>query len=385
MNANEIQLLLKEQATTNQQQADALQAQFVALQLELQATKTLLQTLQGGGGDAGSLLPRSMRLDVPKFPGTDPESWIFSITEYFSLLNNPVDQRLRIVGFNLEGEAAEWFRWMKRNGLFTNQDAFVDSTVAQYQSEFEKLMNRVTDISENLLISFYVSGLKPNLQWELLVAKPTNLGDAFALARITEARLDDQRVSVVGQATTIASGGGTSKVTPKPLPIKWISPAERQERLSKGLCFNCDNRWVRGHKCPGKFLLLMADEDVEEEQPPETEHEEALESGDILILNSLVGHGSPRSLQLWGTLGTGPVHILIDNGSTLNFIQPGMVERMKLPVMDTKRFKVYIGSGETLLCENICGQVSLEMQGLCMKVDLYVLPMKGSDIVLGIQ
>ncbi|GKA55977.1 retrotransposon-related protein, partial [Tanacetum coccineum] len=362
-------------------QADALQAKLVALDLELQATKTLLQTRQGGGGDAGSLLPRSMRLDVPKFL---------------------VDQRLRIVGFNLEGEAAEWFRWMTRNGLITNWDAFVDSvknrfgpskyedpqgallkllqtgTVAQYQSEFEKLMNRVTDISENLLISFYVSGLKPNLQREVLVAKPTNLGDAFALARVTEARLDDQRVSVVGQATTVASGGGsqrsqssrvvttvpqptgvsqsvktpllptptsgTSKVTPKPLSIKWISPAERQERLSKGLCFKCDNRWVRGHKCPSKFLLLMADEDVEEEQPPETKHEEALESGDILILNSLVGHGSPRSLQLWGTLGTGPVHILIDNGSTHNFIQPGVVERMKLPVTNTKRFKVYVGN-----------------------------------------
>ncbi|GKD50619.1 ty3-gypsy retrotransposon protein, partial [Tanacetum coccineum] len=322
INANKIRLLLKEQATTNQQQVDALQAQLVALHLELQATKTLLQMRQGGGGDAGSLLPSSMRLDVPKFSGTDPESWIFSITEYFSLLNTPVDQRLRILGFNLEGEAAEWFPWMTRNGLITNWDALVDSvknqfgpskyedpqgalskllqtgTVAQYQSEFEKLMNQVTDISKNLLISFYVSRLKPNLQREVLVAKPINLGDAFALERVTEACLDDQRVSVIGQPTTVAPGGGTSKVTPKPLPIKWIFPAECQERLSKGLCFNCDNRWVWGHKCPGKFLLLMADEDVEEEQPPETEDEEALESGVILILNSLVMHGSPRSLQL---------------------------------------------------------------------------------------
>ncbi|GJT60681.1 prolyl oligopeptidase family protein [Tanacetum coccineum] len=127
MNADEIRLLLKEQATTNQQQAAALQAQLVALQLELQATKALLQTRQGGGSDAGSLLARSMRLDVPKFSGTDPESWIFSITEYFSLLNTPVDQRLRMVGFNLEGDAAEWFRWMTRNSLITNWDVFVDS------------------------------------------------------------------------------------------------------------------------------------------------------------------------------------------------------------------------------------------------------------------
>ncbi|GJZ85938.1 hypothetical protein Tco_0657548 [Tanacetum coccineum] len=55
------------------------------------------------------------------------------------------------------------------------------------------------------------------------------------------------------------------------------------------------------------------------------EHENAMESGDISILNSLVGHGSPRSLQLWGVLGSGKVHVLIDNGSTHNFVQPGVV------------------------------------------------------------
>ena len=73
MEADELRLLLKEQATTNQQQADALQAQLVALHLELQATKSLIQHRPGGGGDTGSLLPRSMRLDVPKFTGTDPD------------------------------------------------------------------------------------------------------------------------------------------------------------------------------------------------------------------------------------------------------------------------------------------------------------------------
>nr|GFB40295.1 Ty3/gypsy retrotransposon protein [Tanacetum cinerariifolium] len=98
----------------------------------------------------------------------DPERWIFAITEYFSLLDAPADQRLRIVGFNLEGVAAEWFRWMSRNGLITTWGRFVESfknrfgpskyedpqgallkllqlgTVEDYQREFEKLMNRVT-------------------------------------------------------------------------------------------------------------------------------------------------------------------------------------------------------------------------------------------------
>ncbi|GJS40578.1 ty3-gypsy retrotransposon protein [Tanacetum coccineum] len=408
-----IRLLLKEQVASQKQQADAFQAQMAALQADLQVTKDMLQVAhhRGGGGDHLSLtLPRSMRLDVPKFSGSDPDRWIFSITEYFTLLNTPVDQRLRVVGFNLEGDAAEWFRWMIRNKLITSWEGFLESvqnrfgpckyedpqgalskllqtgTVAQYQSEFEKLMNHVTNISEGLLILFYVSGLKPSLQRELLVSKPTSLGDAFALAQVTEARLDDQGAhATTNKASPTAVSQVLSKPTPRlgaprqenlktallptppkvgtgvgsaPLPIKWISPAERHERLN---------------------------EEAESEQIVETGHDEAMESGDISILNSLVGHGSPRSLQLWGTIGAGKVHILIDNGSTHNFVQPGVVERMQLPISGTKPFKVYIGSGETLLCENMCTQVAIDIQGLRMEVDLYVLPMKGPDLVLGIQ
>nr|GEU62197.1 class II heat shock protein [Tanacetum cinerariifolium] len=62
--------------------------------------------------------------------------------------------------------------------------------VEDYQREFDKLMNRVTKIPDSLLISFYISGLKLNLQRELLVTKPTTLGDVFLLARITEARFE---------------------------------------------------------------------------------------------------------------------------------------------------------------------------------------------------
>ena len=129
MDENTIRLWLKEQQDAAeklaQQQAAAFQMQFEALRAELQETKGLLQVRHGGGGEPG--LPCSMKLDVPKFTGVGPESWLFSINEYFSLLNIPVDQRLRIVGFNLEGAAAEWFRWMTRKGLITEWARFEES------------------------------------------------------------------------------------------------------------------------------------------------------------------------------------------------------------------------------------------------------------------
>nr|GEZ39643.1 hypothetical protein [Tanacetum cinerariifolium] len=92
---------------------------------------------------------------------------------------------------------------------------------------------------------------------------------------------------------------------------------------------------------------MMGEDDESPGTYAPTEEDEALESGDISILNSLVGHRSPRCLQLWGTVG-----------------------------------KV---SGETLLCESVCAYVPIRLQGLSMEVDLYVLPMQGPDVVLGLQ
>nr|GEU49397.1 hypothetical protein [Tanacetum cinerariifolium] len=323
---------------------DGFTSQLVALTLELQTTKAALAGRHvQGGNDHG--IPRSMPLDVPKFNGSDRDIWIFAINEYFSLLETTPEHRLRIIGFNLEEDAAEWYRWMTHNKLITSWDGFLESvqnrfgpskyedpqgalsellhtgSVAQYQSEFEKLMKRVTDVSESLLISFYSSGLKPAIQRELLVSKPTSLGDAFALARVTEARFADHwstpAMATMRDANTVTH---TTKPNISRLSVNTINVV----------------------KTP---LLPAPDEDDESPRSDAlAEEDEALESGDISILNSLVGHGSPRSLQLWGTVGAGKVHALIDNGSTHNFVRHDVVERMWLPLTATKVFKVYIGS-----------------------------------------
>ncbi|GJS46529.1 retrotransposon-related protein [Tanacetum coccineum] len=156
---------------------------------------------------------------------------------------------LKIVGFNLEGAAAEWFQWMTRNGLITTWARFEESvrncfgpseyedpngalskllqlgTVKDYQREFEKLMNRATDIPDSLLISFYIFRLKLHLQREFLVSRPTTLGDAFSLALITEACLDDHAALVAGTMTKTFGNNGDDEsdssgpVTPMEVPV----------------------------------------------------------------------------------------------------------------------------------------------------------------------
>nr|GEW53591.1 polypyrimidine tract-binding protein homolog 3 [Tanacetum cinerariifolium] len=69
-------------------------------------------------------------------------------------------------------------------------------TVAEYESEFVILANRVTGISANLLKLFYISVLKLELQQELFRSRPTNLGEALSFAYIAEAHFKDERSTI---------------------------------------------------------------------------------------------------------------------------------------------------------------------------------------------
>ncbi|GJV97568.1 plastidic glucose transporter 4 [Tanacetum coccineum] len=72
-------------------------------------------------------------------------------------------------------------------------------TVAKDENEFNILINQVTGISESLLKSFYILGLKPLLQCALLRLAPTTLGEVFSIACIMEARFE----TIVGKKLNI--------------------------------------------------------------------------------------------------------------------------------------------------------------------------------------
>ncbi|GKC97985.1 hypothetical protein Tco_1168260 [Tanacetum coccineum] len=83
-----------------------------------------------------------------------------------------------------------------QNAEYALSKLFKMGTVTEYESEFVILANRVTGISANLLKSFYISGLKLQLQRELFRSMPTTLGEVFSLACMAEARFEDKRSTI---------------------------------------------------------------------------------------------------------------------------------------------------------------------------------------------
>jgi hypothetical protein len=100
----------------------------------------------------------------------------------------------------------------------------------------------------------------------------------------------------------------------------------------KGLYYNCDDKYFPGHKCKEQNIFMSISEDISEEDVETPFVPESPESTDItppsdppevepvISLNALTGFSAPQTLKLIGYIKHRKVIILVDSGSTHNFV-----------------------------------------------------------------
>jgi len=79
------------------------------------------------------------------------------------------------------------------------------------------------------------------------------------------------------------------------------------------------------------------------------------------------------------------IQILIDGGSSDNFIQPRVAKFLHLPIYQTPRLKVLVGNEEQLECEGEVQNIPVQIQGHSLYISAYVLPIAAAELVLGSQ
>ena len=86
-----------------------------------------------------------------------------------------------------------------------------------------------------------------------------------------------------------------------------LSDQEFQEKLSKGLCFRCDEKWNIGHKCKNSKLSvtwIRGEDEHDNDEITEVEPEQAdLPIAPVSVsLNSVIGIDNPKTMPLTGTI-----------------------------------------------------------------------------------
>ncbi|RZR87720.1 hypothetical protein BHM03_00015178 [Ensete ventricosum] len=92
-----------------------------------------------------------------------------------------------------------------------------------------------------------------------------------------------------------------------------------------------------------------------------------------------------QKLKIEGFLEQQFVIILIDAGSTHNFISSKVATHLMLKKEDYIEFKVKVANGQILKYNQKCPRVKLIIQEQDIAVDFFLLPLDGFDIMLGID
>jgi DNA-binding ferritin-like protein len=105
----------------------------------------------------------------------------------------------------------------------------------------------------------------------------------------------------------------------------------------------------------------------------------------MISCNALAGISTPQALKIEGYIKKKKVIVLIDSGSTHNFIHDKLAKDLNCFVYPAPEFQVMIAYGGTINCSGKCNKINLTMGEYVMNSPMIAIPMGGADVVLGIQ
>jgi hypothetical protein len=214
----------------------------------------------------------------------------------FDLHNVPQTQKVQFSSLYLEPNQFVWYRWLCSHKSLVTWTIFMEEMIAHYEDTrsntfFSQLINlkkkgsvaehienfqilniKVTNILYEHLIDVFIGTLKDNIQHEVGLWEPKSLENAFRVARNVESK----NMAMDARKTN-------PNIYRENNAPSYKRPQQLEERKEKYLCFNCDNKYSKGHKCGEKklFYIDCEEEDEEEQEPSQDENVEEILSEEL--------------------------------------------------------------------------------------------------------
>lgn len=140
------------------------------------------------------------------------------------------------------------------------------------------------------------------------------------------------------------------------------------------------------------FNVAEVEEDTNVSQPLlvakcDSAEEETMYNLDepLIQLYVLAGKVTHDTMQLEGVLGRNKkqVHVLIDSGTTHNFIHPSVIKHAEALFGKGKSLQVLVASGAILYTTRFISSLEMCLQGYTFTYEFYVLPISGCEVILG--
>jgi len=341
---------------------------------------------------------------------------IFKADIFFNYHHTPDGERVE-ASMHFEKEVLSWFQMLRKMNVVQIWPAVTralkfghspfdcamaelfklqqNGSVSDYHLKFFSLANHSAGLPDEAILNCFLSGLNVDIKRDVMVLSPPNLLRAVALARLYEEKYMSPSKALISYSNkyppfSLSSTSNTTaakiiltvtvpmaKPTLPPLlpnppgpPYKSanvtrISPTEMQLRKEKGLCYFCDKKFSFSHKCPNRqlYVLQLCEENSNsvgniDAQGTNTGLEKSEDHH--LSLNALKGGLGVGTIKFIAHVGTLPITVLIDGGSSDNFLQPRVAKCLKLPIEPTLMFKVMVRNGHYMESKGLIQNFTLQ-------------------------
>ncbi|KAH0660925.1 hypothetical protein KY289_029673 [Solanum tuberosum] len=319
------------------------------------------------------------------------------------------EHKVDIAAMYLEGDALDLFSWINRERTLLYWEEL------EYHQEFAKRSSRVTDWLDHCLLRVFMNGLKEELKSDVRIHKPRTVYKAMSLTMKFEQKVSSNhghksQWSNLSRSNTIQTGSAhdvpyqsvgnqhvsrtnpnSTQMSSRPSPNRaW--EIEKQNRIAKGLCFRCNEKFAPGHRCKTSSLTLMeANDNIEGGESGEQMSSDIIDgdagTNDLaeISFHAFLGNTTGTIMKLQGTLNGHRVLLLVDSGSSHNFISEKIVEELQLPAQVVPYLRVQIGNGDIIRCNRLCQNLVVKFPRLTIDQDFYPFSVGGADLVLGIK
>jgi hypothetical protein len=229
----------------------------------------------------------------------DPLNWLNQCEQFFRGQRTLASDRTWIASYHLRGTAQTWYYALEQDeGGMPPWERFRDfcllrfgppirgsrlaklgrlpftSSVQDFADRFQTLACHAPGVTARQRAELFVGGLPDHIRVDVEMREPQDLQLAMYYARAFEQRaLAMQQAfpasdvwppacpppTPSGQALTALTSAGRSDPAATRSFCR-LTTAEQLERHRKGLCFNCDELYVKGHVCPRLFYLETVDD-----------------------------------------------------------------------------------------------------------------------------
>jgi hypothetical protein len=293
-------------------------------------------------------------------------------------------------------------------------------TVADYVEEFSQLVDQLSSYTTTTDPLYYtlqfIDGLRDDIKSVVLVQRPADLDIACVLATLQEEVGDSyKRRDYKKHEPGFSSKTSSRNLLPLPTPpvgdkqhapgvaddrrgvesARAVSSPEpkvaalRSYRRALGLCYKCNEKWTKEHRCAPTvqqlWELFQLDDDSDESYGPNrhvaTENHVFLAISKSAVSGSLVA----RTIKLWGTIQRHKVSILIDSGSTSSFISAAVAQQLAQVTYLPVSTAVQVAGGGILQCTAVIQRAEWSVQSHIFQTDLMVLPLTAYDVIIGMD